>query len=216
MDAWIRSCRSWIRLARGETRGRPWADQRASLISARQAGATRRPCFRRWPASARRARPRPAGPDEAQPILSEPVRHQRGRPGQPRRSGSPTAVLVVRLKILGRRDQARLVASVPGPNPAVVRRRPGAGSTRAFVTAAESLGTRWAPPAQPALARLCGPPRSSPGPAGAPRLTTSSSRSSASSVLWPQRASSARQRNYWPPRRNGHCSGQAHNSSTAT
>ena len=46
MDAWIRSCRSWIRLARGDTEA-ALADQRESLISARQAKDPQA-LFRRW------------------------------------------------------------------------------------------------------------------------------------------------------------------------
>jgi class 3 adenylate cyclase/tetratricopeptide (TPR) repeat protein len=101
MDAWIRSCRSWIRLARGDTEA-ALADQRESLISARQAKDPQA----LFPALAASAcvlalAGRVA---EAQPILSELF----GISGADQGSLDEAATdCVLAAEILGRRDEAR-------------------------------------------------------------------------------------------------------------
>ena len=146
MDAWIRSCRSWIRLARGDTEA-ALADQRESLISARQAKDPQA----LFPALAASAcvLALAGRADEAQPILSELF----GISGADRGSLDEAATdCVLAAEILGRRDEARRwLRTWPDSAWSAAAREL---ADQEFVTAAESLDSMGAARSA-ALARLC-------------------------------------------------------------
>ena len=146
-DTWIRVCRSWIRLARGDTEG-ALADQRESLISARQAKDPQVLC----PALSGSAYvlAMAGRADEAQPILSELF----GLGGTGESALDESSVdCVLAAEILGRLDEARewVRAWRDSPWSGAARKL----ADREFTAAAESLdamgGARSA-----ALARLRG------------------------------------------------------------
>ena len=145
-DAWIRSLRSWIRLARGDMEA-ALADQRESLINARQA---KDPQLL-FPALAASAcvLALAGRADEAQPILSELF----GISGVDRGSLDESATdCVLAAEILGRRDEARrwLCTWRDSSWSAAARKL----ADQQFVAAAQSLDSMGAARSA-ALARLC-------------------------------------------------------------
>ena len=143
-DTWIRCCRSWIRLARGDTEA-ALQDQRESLISARRAKDPQ-VLFAALAGSAYvlalvgRA-------DEAQPILSELFGTSAFVLGT---LDDLSAECVLAAEILGRRDEARRWLSNRHESPWYVAVRELADQE--FVAAAESLDSMGA-------ARLTAPAR---------------------------------------------------------
>jgi class 3 adenylate cyclase/tetratricopeptide (TPR) repeat protein len=144
-DTGIRSCRSWIRLARGDTEA-ALQDQRESLISGRQAKDPQA----LYPALAGSAYvlALASRADEAQPILSELFGTSAVNLGSLDES-SPDCVLAA--EILGRRDEARRWVSTRPDSPWSAAARELADQE--FVAAAESLDSMGAARST-ALARL--------------------------------------------------------------
>ncbi|HLK74838.1 MAG TPA: hypothetical protein VKU77_14460, partial [Streptosporangiaceae bacterium] len=144
-DTWIRVCRSWMRLARGDTEG-ALADQRESLISARQAKDPQVLC----PALSGSAYvlAMVGRADEAQPVLSELFGLSVAEEGTLDES---SVDCVLAAEILGRGDEVRrwLAARRDSPWWAAVREL----ADREFVAAAESLDAMGAARSA-ALARL--------------------------------------------------------------
>ncbi|HEV2258305.1 MAG TPA: AAA family ATPase [Streptosporangiaceae bacterium] len=144
-DTWIRVCRSWMRLARGDTEG-ALADQRQSLISARQAKDPQVLC----PALSGSAYvlAMAGRADEAQPVLSELFGLNVTEEGTLDES---SVDCVLAAEILGRRDEMRRWLSARRDSPwfAAVREL----ADREFVTAAEALDAMGAARSA-ALARL--------------------------------------------------------------
>lgn len=144
-DTWIRVCRSWMRLARGDTEG-ALADQRQSLISARQAKDPQVLC----PALSGSAYvlAMAGRADEAQPVLSELFGLNVTEEGTLDES---SVDCVLAAESLGRRDEMRRWLSARRDSPWFVAVRELAD--REFVTAAEALDAMGAARSA-ALARL--------------------------------------------------------------
>lgn len=145
LDTGIRCCRSWIRLARGDTEA-ALADQRESLVSARQAKDPQAV----FPALAGSAcvLALAGRADEAQLILSELLSASGAGLGSLDESSTDCALAA---EILGRRDEARRWLSTWRDSPWSAAARELADQE--FVAAAESLdsiGAAWSA----ALARL--------------------------------------------------------------
>jgi class 3 adenylate cyclase/tetratricopeptide (TPR) repeat protein len=144
-DTWIRVCRSWMRLARGDTQG-ALADQRQSLISARQAKDPQVLC----PALSGSAYvlAMAGRAEEAQPVLSELFGLNVTEEGTLDES---SVDCVLAAEILGRRDEARRWLAARRDSPWFVAVRELAD--REPVAAAEALDAMGAARSA-ALARL--------------------------------------------------------------
>jgi class 3 adenylate cyclase/tetratricopeptide (TPR) repeat protein len=144
-DAFIRCCRSWVRLARGDVPA-ALADQRESLTSGRQAKDPQA----LYPALAVSAYVLAAAgrADEAQPILSELFATD---PVDLRNLYESSTDFVLAAEILGRRDEARQWLGTGLDSPWFVAAR--ALADQDFVAAAESLDSMGAARSA-ALARL--------------------------------------------------------------
>ena len=144
-DSWMRCCRSWMRLARGDTEG-ALEDQRESLVSGRQAKDPQA----LYPALAVSAHVLAAvgRADEAQPILSELFATGTA---DLRTVYESSTDCVLAAEILGRRDQVRQWLGTRRDSPWFVVTQ--ALADQEFVAAAEALDSMGAARSA-AMARL--------------------------------------------------------------
>jgi class 3 adenylate cyclase/tetratricopeptide (TPR) repeat protein len=135
-DSWVRCCRSWMRLARGDVQG-ALADQRESLISARQAKDPQ--VLHQALAVSAYVLAATGRADESQLVLSELFASAVGRCY---RGASWSTECVLAAEILGRRDEARKWLGTRRESPWTIVAR--ALADQEFVAAAESLDSMGA------------------------------------------------------------------------